>query len=325
MTDNNVDAAYPKTTDEIRLLEKTIESLLARIPETWQPLNADDLTATEQRALFLLTAAGLIDRRCRLRFVTLLDSFSAEIEFEATGEYGIVEATQTVVLQMWSKCRDDFDNWIKTHGNAPTVQSELIHQSWRLTDQGVIAREDLKKAGFDRKYVFDYVLRQGVARTRPSCRGRGNLIKMTRLDGSDIKPTPVSITNWDEGAKQFAEEFFKLFGQAMGKPQTIQPDSGWRFEPGEAVYKELRIPIKGAAWFILKKLAENFGRPVLKDTLIALMDEVSDASPETWLRDNLTAARDAVRTALNLDKSVDPIPNVERGRNAAWKLDDKFF
>ncbi len=54
----------PHTTDP---LAQSIESLLRTIPERWHDFDHDDLTANEQQALFLLVAAGLVERRFGLR------------------------------------------------------------------------------------------------------------------------------------------------------------------------------------------------------------------------------------------------------------------
>lgn len=226
--DNNIESVLPKSPDECFMLEKAIVVLLNRIPETWELLDQKVLTSIEQRALFLLTAAGLIERRLQFRVTPILGSFAADIEIVATGEFGFVQAMQTVILQMWSDCRDVYESWVKEHGVAPTSQCELLGESWRLTDQGVIAKQDLSQDSRDRQYVFDFVLKRGTCNNRPATGGSGKLLKLTRNDDS-VDTTPsgelpqVAVANWDDGCDIFADRFLKILGDAMAAGKAKPP------------------------------------------------------------------------------------------------------
>jgi len=55
-------------------LDPVVLSLLDRMPLRWKVIDADGMTATEQEALKLLTAGGLVERRL---FMTLSDSLIA--------------------------------------------------------------------------------------------------------------------------------------------------------------------------------------------------------------------------------------------------------
>lgn len=90
----------PKFTDA---LAHTIESLLCTIPERWSVFDNDNLTATEQQALFLLTAAGLVDRRFGLCLKMAGQPVAVEARFSATGEYGLVEAIEPILTEVWTK------------------------------------------------------------------------------------------------------------------------------------------------------------------------------------------------------------------------------
>jgi hypothetical protein len=57
----------PRTDAEASLLKAAIAELLRTIPETWAEFDLDRLTVIHNNALFLLTAAGLVERRGWLR------------------------------------------------------------------------------------------------------------------------------------------------------------------------------------------------------------------------------------------------------------------
>ena len=80
-------------------LEPAIADLLARIPDTWQVYRPDDLTAVQGQTLFLLTAAGMVQRRERLRLSMAGAAAAVEATLEATGESGLVEAMERLAAQ----------------------------------------------------------------------------------------------------------------------------------------------------------------------------------------------------------------------------------
>ena len=53
----------PRTDAEADLLKRAIAELLRTIPETWADFDLDRLTVIQDNALFLLTAAGMVERR----------------------------------------------------------------------------------------------------------------------------------------------------------------------------------------------------------------------------------------------------------------------
>ena len=225
MDGNNIDAALPISDDETLLLERAAARLLVGIPEIWEQFQHDDLSAIDQRALLLLTAAALVERRLTLRIESLIDSYSALVEVVATGHRGMYEAMEAVMAQMWSSVGHAYSEWVKTHGGLAPAQSEVLEQSWRLTDQGVVAREDLRKSNEDRGFVFDWIFNRGLCAFRPRPAGAGRLIRMRHLDGTAMTPVPVSITNWDDGAKLFAQQFAGTVTDAISKavPKPVQP------------------------------------------------------------------------------------------------------
>lgn len=100
--------------------------------------------------------------------------------------------------------------------------------------------------------------------------------------------------------------------------------TGWEFEPGRAAFRGEPFAITGKPVVILKRLAEKPGEPVLKRILRDIIDPDSNAE-EGCVRDSINEARAILRKAFKLGNTVDPIPNLARGPDAAWKLDENVF
>lgn len=209
----------PKSSDEAIPLRKSIERLLQVIPEVWLTVNLDALSSFDQRALFLLVAAGMVERRIAMRVRSSITSFDADVELTATGECGFAQAMEPISARMWAEGSAAYEEWYKSHGKFPPHLCEVVGNSWRLTDQGVIARNDLMGTTRDRQTVFEFVLKQGFFCIRPQVHGAGHMIRLTRTDNqqkpTNLVPAPVAIDNWGEGARQFAEQFLSAFGKAM--------------------------------------------------------------------------------------------------------------
>ena len=90
-------------------LQITVESLLRSIPERWSDFDHDALASTEQRALFLLVAAGLVERRIGVRGEFAGQGPTVEFTIDATCEYGLVEAMEPVAAEMWTAWGPAFD------------------------------------------------------------------------------------------------------------------------------------------------------------------------------------------------------------------------
>lgn len=67
------------------------------MPELWEEYDADSLTATDSKALFLLVAAGMVERRIRFRVRLHTHPVGVEATVTATGEYGFAEAMEPVL------------------------------------------------------------------------------------------------------------------------------------------------------------------------------------------------------------------------------------
>lgn len=131
-----------------------------------------------------------------------------------------------------------------------------------------------------------------------------------------------------------AQSKSKDSASVAAKPLRVQPATnanewprkdGWDFREGEAGFQGFKFSIQGIPWRLLKKLAEKVGTPVSEATLLDVMNSDDGNAGEGSLRSQLTRTRDILRAAFELSSDLDPLPNVERGRDAAWKLDEKVF
>ena len=206
-------------------------ALLLRVPERWAEFDRDALTATESKALYLLVAAGMVERRIRFRVRLLNHPVGVEGTFTATGEYGTVEALKRVSAAMLREWGDVFLAWQagETSTEPAFFCEHLKPDDWRLTDQGTIARADLDSG--KPHIAIDFVLRRGffdgqprlvegrVSRREP-VRGSGELLSMRRVSVDMIGPIEVSVGNWAEGAKSFAEAFGHVLKQESDGSQS---------------------------------------------------------------------------------------------------------
>ena len=215
-------------------LPQSIESLLRTIPECWHEFDHDDLTATEQQALFLLVAAGLVERRFGLQLEMAGRGEVVEAKLAATGEYGLVEAFDPVLAEIWTKWGDSFVQW--KSGEASSSTPFRITRSgsdeWRLTEFGVMARGDLDFEAPSgeaaatincRQRVMEYVLRTGHQKNRPPVRGEGRLVEM-KIEGAGAatpgSPIPVTVTNTGELVAEFRKAIIPELIAALSGPKV---------------------------------------------------------------------------------------------------------
>jgi len=222
MTDNplsNIPGRITASALSANMLEAAVAELLRRIPDTWQAHKPDDLSETQEQALFLLTAAGMVERRERLRLRFANHPVVAEATITMTGEYGGIEAFERLAARLWDDWEDAYAAW--KHSDAANVSpahcERLEPSEWRLTPEGVMARQDLD--GGEQARVFDFVLKRGFFDDRPRMmpdgrvtrrepvRGKGALVKMRKAQGEPATAATVSLANWQEGAEAFAKAF----------------------------------------------------------------------------------------------------------------------
>lgn len=125
--------------------------------------------------------------------------------------------------------------------------------------------------------------------------------------------------------------FLELSQRATDQDHDVEeqwpPDQGWHFRPGEVAFCKVKFRLVGKPWFVLKRLAMRSGSPVRKNDLLDAVG-TDYAITDDCLRSYVFQVRDALRLAFHLDKgqkSDDPILNVERGSQCAWKINESIF
>ena len=233
-------------------LEQAVRMLLRSVPETWSEYDRAALTEPCEQGLALLVAAGMVEQRWSFRLRMFGHPVVVEATASVTGEYGAVEALERVAAGMWEQWRDAWQERMKgPTKDAPAFHCERIgREQWRLTADGIRAREDLET---DAATVFDFVLKRGFfdgwSRLSPDgrisqrlpVRGKGALEKMELVKADAPGPAGVSIANWGEGGKAFADAFAGLFAAMQAKAilptESCAPTSQSR--PAEfAFYRE---------------------------------------------------------------------------------------
>lgn len=226
-------------------IQTAVAALLGRVPERWEEYDGDSLTATESQALFLLVAAGMVERRIRFRARMHNHPVAVEATVTATGEHGFAEAMEPVLASMWTDWKDAFRAWRngEARGAPSTVTEHLKPDEWRLTDQGLLARADLD--GGNAHVALDFVLQRGffdgkprsiveAGRRRTSRRepvpGSGRLVAMRKVPAETASPTAVTVTNWDEAAAAFMMAYEKIANN--GGPARTNGDGRTKGEVG---------------------------------------------------------------------------------------------
>jgi hypothetical protein len=227
-----------RVTAPAEMLEPAIAELLRRIPETWEVYQPDSLTEVQAQALFLLMAAGMVERRERLRLRMLNDKIMVEATITATGEYGAGEAIEPLAAEAWALWQEAYRQWRESDRkeNSPFHSERLSPSEWRLTDQGVLAKNDLADGG--QAAVLDFVLKRGLfdgqrhwlpggrISQRMPVRGKGSLVKVTKIKEQPGAPDTVNIGNWDEGGEALAKAFSSLFEAMLSAQAGKAPPSG---------------------------------------------------------------------------------------------------
>jgi hypothetical protein len=254
-----VNSMWPTNELDAQALRPAIAGLLTSIPLTWTEFDSDQLSARQSQALYLLTAAGMVDRRFRCRVSFANHPVQFELQIQATGESGYELAMQSATAIQFKTWSDAWIEWSKsdTKELSPFHIQLLRPEEWRLTDQGELARDDLsgKTPGDDPAIVFDFVLQQGFfgpgfwarqlysgrpltddeARvleshqfagtdftkvTRPPHRGSGTLLAITQVEESKTAQD-VRLTNWTEGAMALG----KVLGDVLQRGFTAKSDT----------------------------------------------------------------------------------------------------
>jgi hypothetical protein len=231
-----LDPNKTKRTNELRpddahaALERPVAELLRRVPKRWRKFSLDALTEQESEALRLLVMAELVERRCRVRLTMLNQAHAVEATFTATGEYGLVEALQPLILSLWRDWQAGYVAWRESDvEDAPPFHCEGLKPSeWRLSARGDQARQDLAEGRVSD--VLDFVLWRrffdgsprllpgGKISQRLPVRGHGQLVKFKKVK-VDEPPAP-QVANVKEIADAVAEAFVKKYESLLAGLQV---------------------------------------------------------------------------------------------------------
>jgi hypothetical protein len=244
MSGENVSERLPKTAEERTTAQKSISHLLTTIPDRWKDYDSGGFTESEEQALFLLTAAGMVERCCCLtsRLRNQRSSIEAEISF--TGVKGGIEALELLYAELWKEWAEDWRAW-KTGDtkDIPALHCEALSPSrWRLTKEGVQARKELRDGNFG--YVYSYVLKTEPFKHRHPVRGHGRLLKVIRPEPSkttEVDLLGVAIQKLDADVAKLAASTSENFNTVFEKfEQQEQAANGRRKKAAKK--KAARVP-----------------------------------------------------------------------------------
>lgn len=181
---------------------------LRNIPTSWDRFDFDSLSHIQRRALKLLVAAGLGERRSRIRLRLFNHPEYALATIAASGEGGLLRAIDPLLGALWGKWKPKFDEWM----GGPTAAIFPLHcewtepTEWRLTIEGIKGRAKVLR--HEHEELIAYVFRSGTYVGRQPYFGDGELVRMKWKSESHPGPSvppSVHVKNWDEGAKAIVE------------------------------------------------------------------------------------------------------------------------
>jgi hypothetical protein len=225
----------PQSASDDAAIEIAIAALVRRIQETWTDFDRDSLTETEERALFLLVAAAMVEKRMAFRLRFIGHPIAVHATVTATGECGFTEAMEQVVAGAWQQWRSDLEQ--RPSNAKPAFLCERLGiDQWRLTQDGVQARADLE-AG-DPAPVLDFVMKRGFFDGKPRLlpggrvskrepvrgRGKGERLEFLPAVTLDKQGPAVAVNNWTEGAAAIAAALAPLLSEL--KPHGASPAIG---------------------------------------------------------------------------------------------------
>jgi hypothetical protein len=240
-----------------------IVDLLRSIPATWAELDLDKLTSLQEGSLFYLIAAGMVERGGWLRSTMANHPTVLEVRFQATGEYGFVEALDHAASVAYQTWRDAWRAWREEEkeGASPFHVYSVKPQEWRLTDQGELARDELNAADgrADVDNVVNFVLKRGLygpgywhrrgiqnhppsaseqraierelaagreldELPRPPVPGSGKILEIRRSEQT-ADAAEVNIANWKAGAESFAAMLATFFEAKQSPSTSSEPEA----------------------------------------------------------------------------------------------------
>lgn len=211
--------------------DEAILSLLRRAPEPWAELEVDALSAVEEEALRLLTAAGLIERKFSFRLSLIGQESRIEVTARASGEYGLVRAMEPVLGKAWEVWSDVYRQGRDgPEEDRPALLCEpTAPQQWRLSEPGAGARKDLE-AG-NARTVLDFARRRPPVFSGKVVPGDGRTERLEAVSG-EPGPPEVKVTNLEEVAGPMREVARTL--QAGLEKMAAMREQGGRKQTSES-------------------------------------------------------------------------------------------
>jgi hypothetical protein len=191
-------------------LGEAIAALLRCVPDLWEPVPDGNL-----EALARLTAAGFIERRVTFTIKLPGDDKPQRITIELTGEYGLVEAMTGVLQDLWARCGERWRELRAEIGEPIKPIVALERDEWRMTDQGRLARDDLKR---DATVPIDFALKRGFFNSRGAVRGQGRLV---RIENAASGPLAVDLAKCS-AAPEIAQALAAAFAELLKAKQTAE-------------------------------------------------------------------------------------------------------
>ena len=305
-------------------LDEAILKLLAQVPQRWEELNREALSALEDKALFLLTGAGLIERKFFIRAWLIGHPVQVEVTALLTGEKGLAKAMDPVFATVWN-CWEGF---YRQRKDGPEESRPMFFcqrtapEQWRLNDQGVIACQDVAQGRS--KVVLDFVHRRTAVFYGKVVPGYGRAERIEKVHRAD-SPTKVEVTNLSELSgplKDIAAILQRSFDKAStptvqqepesttqsasdekddedilyGQPEVDPHDDRVVYWLGKRLYLGRDSQVSRLFWL----LAEHVGRPHDLSEIQRLLDgfETSDriGSSEEEIKKAMQRVRKAVST-----------------------------
>jgi hypothetical protein len=100
----------PESSDPVGdRLEQWVGRLLCTVPESWTEYDTAATTEIQERALYLLTAAGMIERRVTFRLRQSGHPVAVEATITCTGEGGFVQAMEYLLADMYNDWGKPFE------------------------------------------------------------------------------------------------------------------------------------------------------------------------------------------------------------------------
>lgn len=230
-------------------LVQAILGLLGALPLKWRQVDNDDMTAVEQEAFKLLTAAGLVERRFALRLSLLGHPVCVEAVITVTGECGLVEAVEPVAGTAW-------EAWAEAYlkrKNENTEPRPRFHcektgpEKARLTDQGQLALKDIRDG--KGAIVLDFVYHRGPVFEGRAVPGEGRAERIRTTAVSPPSSLDVQVKNLPEVSGPLAainETLNKMLeqraaastGEAPGETHEVARRARWPLQRTEEAVRD---------------------------------------------------------------------------------------